>query len=1010
MVRQAQALLPTLPYREKLPTNALFDAYFAILPQIGQDPDHDNRYARVLFKIGGLRGPGSLLEKFERVLARMNIHVEYEYEEEIEQWEEEQPMGRGDYPTIGTNQSRYEGTMDSENLPRRNSESTKWDLGLENRSNRQTKSAEGDISGEKRAEFIQEMQRSRPSAPVPEQAREYPAEASRELVEDWLHTHQQKSKKGRGRSPSTIGSMRAPRSSTSTSYDRRSSPPISFFPPSDEFPDPSETAITSNELAEAEEPADDYNQQTPNLMNIKASVTFQYNSKMKARLQLQQWREMAIELRNKRLQMERVADTHDRTVLMTGALAGWRALSIERRQEKENQYFYEHLEDRAEKARDLFLASKALLHWADNTQEQVEKTAAARNHIVESRCFNAWHQVTTVNDFKVKRNVLKKFFGAWKKRKETVDYQNHAAIQTYQGNLAHKVYLEWVHGIWENRAYEFYTDGLKSRTFYGWYDTYRQTLDNQRIVEQNHRDQVAHKALIAWKDQTIRHNQQEEQAAAFYKAKALRNALKNWGKETRVIPALQVVESEVRNRLVRGALATWAHRAKQEKQAAAVDREKILKEAIVTWRHKLRQKVIADKVNTRVKAECMYKLVLAQRCGTLQKKRKETTIRGILHSWADKAIAAREHRLEQEAIADEYAKQKALNSVLGLWYKRMDRQKEMERQALAFARPRLLEGVFSKLLDRSEEQAQHVQELETMADDAAYYFRASSAIKKWRAAAAYSIREKRKAAYCKVRRMVKMNMARKFLRSWRDQANRIMVLNERAQEVLHNKAVVRGMDTFDKWRTKAAVVVDMEAVAREQQLKKHLALWKQKSDDHQTMEIEAAMVYEENRQSRALKKWNLETLKVQAQANYAVDIREKNAKKHFRKMFAHWHQQSQQQTYQQTYRSQPPPPPRPPPQSEPHFPRSKLIERFRKTTIETSSNFGEGSDDFAPSRSIPAYLNTPSKRRTRMTTTPKAPLSTPYERELRAQYGGEGTRGRFRISGFEDIPERSFNE
>jgi hypothetical protein len=77
----AQELLPALPERERLPTNALFNAYYDILPRVGVNADYDSRYARILFKIGGLRGDGTLYEKFEEILSRMGIEIEFDQEE-----------------------------------------------------------------------------------------------------------------------------------------------------------------------------------------------------------------------------------------------------------------------------------------------------------------------------------------------------------------------------------------------------------------------------------------------------------------------------------------------------------------------------------------------------------------------------------------------------------------------------------------------------------------------------------------------------------------------------------------------------------------------------------------------------------------------------------------------------------------------------------------------------------------------------------------------------------------
>jgi protein SFI1 len=79
-VQLAQELYFTLPDRERLPTNALFKAYYDILPRLGLDANHDNRFARVLFKIGGLRGHGTLRERFVDVMGDMGIQVAFDDE------------------------------------------------------------------------------------------------------------------------------------------------------------------------------------------------------------------------------------------------------------------------------------------------------------------------------------------------------------------------------------------------------------------------------------------------------------------------------------------------------------------------------------------------------------------------------------------------------------------------------------------------------------------------------------------------------------------------------------------------------------------------------------------------------------------------------------------------------------------------------------------------------------------------------------------------------------------
>ncbi|KAM0739945.1 hypothetical protein ACQRIT_005129 [Beauveria bassiana] len=66
-----------------LPAAALFKAYDEVLPKHGIDPDDENHLSRLIFRIGGEKGSGSLPEKFQVVLASMGIALEVQTSDQI---------------------------------------------------------------------------------------------------------------------------------------------------------------------------------------------------------------------------------------------------------------------------------------------------------------------------------------------------------------------------------------------------------------------------------------------------------------------------------------------------------------------------------------------------------------------------------------------------------------------------------------------------------------------------------------------------------------------------------------------------------------------------------------------------------------------------------------------------------------------------------------------------------------------------------------------------------------
>lgn len=78
VVSCAQDKLETAHGPRPLPAAALFKAYDEVLPRHGVDPDNDNHLSRLIFRIGGERGHGTLPDKFQAVLSGMGILLEFD--------------------------------------------------------------------------------------------------------------------------------------------------------------------------------------------------------------------------------------------------------------------------------------------------------------------------------------------------------------------------------------------------------------------------------------------------------------------------------------------------------------------------------------------------------------------------------------------------------------------------------------------------------------------------------------------------------------------------------------------------------------------------------------------------------------------------------------------------------------------------------------------------------------------------------------------------------------------
>ncbi|KAK7416511.1 regulator of (H+)-ATPase in vacuolar membrane [Neonectria magnoliae] len=77
VVAAAQQLLNASPEPKPVPVRALFRAYDTVLPDYGISPENDHHLASFLFRIGGETGEGNLIDKFQAILSRMGIVLEF---------------------------------------------------------------------------------------------------------------------------------------------------------------------------------------------------------------------------------------------------------------------------------------------------------------------------------------------------------------------------------------------------------------------------------------------------------------------------------------------------------------------------------------------------------------------------------------------------------------------------------------------------------------------------------------------------------------------------------------------------------------------------------------------------------------------------------------------------------------------------------------------------------------------------------------------------------------------
>jgi protein SFI1 len=989
IVVHAQELLPSLPERERLPTNALFHAYYSILPSIGIDADHDSRYARILFKIGGTRSNGSLYEKFEAVLARMGIEIQFDPENEGEGSATKERIDQSSEQPLRTESARPVAGQRG----RKSSNSENPALGPElkheggDRSRRSASSSTSTAHSENDVSHLNTplcLPYETPQLSIERilltQSHDGEQTTEKDGLREWLNENAGNyPKRTRTRSLSTHGSMHIRRRSPPPQHDVKTK----FMP----YPELGDLIVAEMDQHRNLDDAR-LNETKPfapiseDLMDTKVTLIRKLHMENLAHQILIRWHHETMQLLEDNNNLDTIAKYQDRRVLLRQAFDSWHMGVGERRRIAETERFFTHLEKRAGRARDFFLIAKALTHWASSASKEMQRTSAARRHILRTRYFSAWRDMTAVNELKVRRQVFRKFFALWQRRLVTASLSKEKAIIYFTDNLVQRVFWAWFWAFCERRAPIWRTNRLLARQMVQWARVAYEQKEQDKAAVDYHHHKTKQKTFHLLSKKAQVYAMQIRQANEYRTISLCRKTLGVWQHASALLPQLQYLSRKVGSRLKYYSLELWTLRARQEAHARAIDRSKIMREAWVTWNDKLRCRSLQSKMDNRLVLQGLYKWVLGERLILVRRlmeyRMMQTSVHKLSEIWQNST--AKESR--DLYLAERTFDRRLTSSTLQNWRARLQNHLQHQRLAVEFNAPLVL----TTSLARWTTQTLRIRQLQSWAEDGEFYFLASNAIKSWKNATEKVRREKRRLAYTQFRRRYKIGLARKVFSRWHQQANSITDSDRLAVEVYQNKSVVFCVEIFDRWRARVEEIAELNLVRERLLLERHLNKMKLSLLSRRGGEVEAAAFFEEHATALCMKKWGRVNLQLRARQHLVFELREKHLKKTTRRVLAHWLQRTSQRQYLASTRNH----------KEDNLPLLDGSASWIESGDDGNVNeWGNGADDVMASTPMPGYLSTPSRRMSRAkatarlpSTTPSAALSTPVERQLRAQYSG----------------------
>lgn len=723
---------------------------------------------------------------------------------------------------------------------------------------------------------------------------------------------------------------------------------------------------------------------------LRDADTFQYyRIRSVAHDIVEKWCDAALQSHNRHEHQRRIASARDKEVLLRQAFEHWRTRLHSRKQAANSKRFFQKLERRATRARNLYLLNKAFTHWAEFARERKMENSRARQHVLGIKYFSAWRDVTIENQNKVQNQVLIRFFRLW--RRHHVRHLTNVVEADFakQSSILRKCYWRWFWSFCGRKAPEWHAGKLKQRKLIAWLQKTRLIRRVSQLVVSKRQTQLKKNLFLPWASQAQTVIGNERRAVDFQRRTTTCEALQHWYRAAQFVSPMQQVSNIADWRVAFATFSIVVNRYRTEKHAEILNRLRLLRTFWTQWNDDLRWRTLAHRLDDRLLLEGLYKWVIAERLVLLTRLSGHRVKRNCLHTWELKHSVRRSLR-QDAATAIEHRRDTVLSRMaFRQWFERLTEQKQAERLAVESCAPKCLR--ISVSLWRGALSL--TNEINTCAADARYYFLGKRYVRRWVLAASESRRRRRREAYIQVRRQWKTGLASEMVRRWRHAAAHMGEMQETAINRNQQRVAAVGTDLFDRWRDLCDryVMDNLDAVDYQQRnlLNRYLHLWTHQTSNLWEIEDLAASNARLHIQKTAfvtLRKFKLRIIEIKAQAGKAEGLRLNYEKRHLNSLLSIWRDKlaSRQNRPSQT----------------PSFStRARKTKKFRDdehlgatrraeewTDIDSSNWIPEVEAD-QTSTPLPGHLSTPSNRaaRARALVQSTTPAGTPFQNRLREQ-------------------------
>ena len=660
-----------------------------------------------------------------------------------------------------------------------------------------------------------------------------------------------------------------------------------------------------------------------------------------------------------------IAHAHDRRILLKQALETWHGALLEQQYERRYEQHFQRLESKAERARDLFLITKAFTHWATQCSDERFRTRIAQHYVLRAKYFRRWRTIAVENQTKIRRILCRKYVAIWREKTARRSLSEEYAQAWYEERLTRRCKLSMFWEFCSRQVVDNHDVWVKRDTFSRLRNVLRQRQEVDTHALHLHDTSITQRALQRLRAHLDQRNRDHAVASRRYDHAVSSKAVRSVQIHVKLAPLARDLTLKVDLGRQRKALRVLCEIADRERDAARIRRQMLLYK---TWRllnDGFRVRYVQTYDENRVKSEALYRWYLHMKAHRQERESNAKLVARMFDRWRNKVNQERNQIDYAQAVFAEA--QHRRRQQFGFFCLNLAKRKreDARRAAVEFRNSRDVPQIFGWMW----KEHQHVQELDNMAGRADFYRVGTKVLRTWNERTTEHKANRRRNAYAHVRARIKIRVVGGFFRHWRQQVLDVQAMGDEAERRAQDRTVGLQVGALVSWRDRTASVAQLEVQSttfyQERLLRAALGALLAQSSEKAALQQQ---LEQSNRATdlgllaSALRRLLWESFKAARNRESAEALRLRNRDTHAKQMFRHWAAQT-------AARRLPPNPPQPPEQGleEPESPSLRPASRAasRASAATTPATIPASSPPQHPGvpDSTPGYMRTPSRSR-----------------------------------------------